>query len=457
MKNKLVKEIREEIDLIPIIDTHEHLRKQEDIKKEGVNLFTSLKYSIVWPDFISAGMSPKEWESSSVNPKKGWEKIKPFITSVQTTGHFSTLMIAYRDLFGFKDKEITDHNWKDLSDRISNAYNSDDLYESVIKRLNIDKMLIDIIEDPGSLDMPSDLDNFVPTLAIDPLIFVKSKKFYIANPYFSPQWFKANPLENLLKKWNVSFKTFDEYLSLIDLAFKKIRGVGGVAIKFRFSYVRGMNVEKVEKKEAEKIFNMEENKITKNQVKMIEDFLIRTIIEKATEYKMPIQVHSGLFGNCGNDPRKGHPFQIINLFTDYPQTKFILFHGSYPFTGDMAVLVRGFPNVYLDICWTPWLLYNNLQRYISEWLALIPSNKILVGGDSECIERVYSSITVAKNCIAEVLAEHVEKGTYTRNMASIVAKKLLRDNAKELYVLSKLNIYIINKNIIINFFLTHII
>lgn len=428
-------DLRKEVDQIRIIDTHEHIRKQADISREGVSLFTSLKYSILWPDFISAGMPPKQWESHNVSPQDGWNRIQPFINSVQTTGYFTTLMIAYRDLFGFEDKDITDNNWRRLSDSISEAYQRPDLYSSVIKKLNVEKMLIDVIEDPGSLEMPDSADVYVPTFAIDPLIFVKSHRFYVANPTFSPQWFNPNPLDNLLKKWKVSYETFEEYLALIDLAFDKLKKAGGVAIKFRFAYARGMEVQHVEKGAAEKVFYTDDAKVTREQARLLEDYLIRLIIQKATVNKIPIQVHSGLFGNCGNDPRKGHPFQLINLFTEYPDAKFILFHGSYPFTGEMTTLVKGFPNVYLDICWTPWILYNNLQKYLSEWLAMIPCNKIMVGGDSECIERFYAAMTVAKHCIVDVLTDYVARDVFTRRTAINVAKKLLRENAESIYKL----------------------
>ncbi len=431
--SNLVEEIKMEMDQVPIIDTHEHIRKKEDLSREGVSLFTSLKYSILWPDFISAGMPPEQWETNSENLDDAWNKLRPFIDSVQTTSYFRTLMVAYRDLFDFKEEEVNDNNWKQLSDSITEGYKNKDLYKSVFNKLNVEKVLFDVIENPGSLDMPSKLQVFIPTLAIDPLIFVKSQKFFIANPIHNPSWFSADPLGNLLKNWDISYETFDEYLKIIELAFTKLKDAGGVAIKFRFSYFRDMVVQEIDKSEAKKIFNTREESLTKEDVRKIEDYLIKEIIKISTKNDIPIQVHTGLFGNCANDPRKGHPYQLINLFTEFPDTKFILFHGSYPFTGELATVVKAFPNVYLDICWTSWILNNNLPKYLSEWLALIPSNKIMLGGDSECIERAYCSIKLSKHYLAEALADYIERDIYSKKMAINVAKRILRDNAKTIY------------------------
>lgn len=436
MNKELVEEMKSEINEIPIIDGHEHIRKQINLTTEGVNLFTSLKYSIGWIDLISAGMPPKQWATNSADPKDDWEKIKPYMDSVQTTGCFTTLMSAYRDLYDFQDREITEENWEKLSHKISEAYQRKDWYEFVLKKkLNIEKILVDVLEDPGSLEMPGSLDLFIPTLAMDPFLRVRSNKFYCGDSVFNPGggWFPSDPLGNLLEKWGVFFETFDEYLKLIDLAFEKLRGKKGAAIKFRFAYVRDMTISQVVKSQAEKIFYMDEEEITRQQAKQLEDYIVGVIIRKAIENNFPIQVHTGAPGDMGNFPQRGNPLQLTNLFLEYPRAKFILFHGSYPWTGEMAVLVKGYPNVYLDICWLPWLLHDTLKKYLSEWLVLIPSNKIMVAGDCETVERCYSAMSVAKNCFAQVLADYIEDGYYTKRMAINIAKKVFRENCQNIY------------------------
>ena len=62
-------------------------------------------------------------------------------------------------------------------------------------------------------------------------------------------------------------------------------------------------------------------------------------------------------------------------------------------------------------------------------------NKIMVGGDSESIERVYAAMTIAKNCVAEVLADYIERGTYNKRMAVNIIKKMFRENAQAVYQL----------------------
>jgi predicted TIM-barrel fold metal-dependent hydrolase len=99
----------------------------------------------------------------------------------------------------------------------------------------------------------------------------------------------------------------------------------------------------------------------------------------------------------------------------------------------MTSLVKSYPNAYLDMCWLPWLLYENLTKYLSEWLSVLPCNKIMVSGDAECVERAYSAFFFAKKCFAHVLSDHIEKGYYSKKTAIDIAKKIFRKNAQNVY------------------------
>ncbi|MCY1719450.1 amidohydrolase family protein [Prolixibacteraceae bacterium Z1-6] len=57
--------------------------------------------------------------------------------------------------------------------------------------------------------------------------------------------------------------------------------------------------------------------------------------------------------------------------------KFILFHGAYPFGGELASLAKNFRNVYIDLCWLYIISPTYSRRYLHEWLETIPANKII--------------------------------------------------------------------------------
>jgi hypothetical protein len=430
----LTEELKGEMDKIRMYDTHEHIRRRTDLLAEGGNLFTSLKYSLVCMDFLSAGMSPDYWTNNS-NQEENWNRMKPYIKNVKTANYYRTLFqITYKDLYGFDHEELNDDNWRELSDKIHKAYTKEDFYASVFKKMNVEVALLDPFWDPGYVAEDNNL--FLPAPGMDPFIFVRSGKTRVSNPGgFNIPWWNENPLRHLLKKWGIGYETFDDFLGLIDMAFNKLKQDNGVGIKFRVGYSRYLSVDRVSKPEAEKIFYIDEDEITPPQIKRLEDFIIRSIIQKAIEYRVPIQIHTGLQGTLGGHPQYSDPLQLTNIFRDYPQAQFIIFHGSYPWASEAAVLAKGYPNVYLELCWLSWLLEDAAKQYMKEWLAMVPVSKIFMGGDSETIDRAYTAITLAKKLLAEVLADKIEAGHYSKSTAVDIAKMIFNENPKSMYKL----------------------
>ncbi len=76
-------------------------------------------------------------------------------------------------------------------------------------------------------------------------------------------------------------------------------------------------------------------------------------VNKCTEQNLPLQIHTGYLAGNWKKLENGRPFKLDNLFLKYRDTKFILFHGGYPWYSEVGALAKNFPNVYLDIVWLP--------------------------------------------------------------------------------------------------------
>ena len=130
-----------------------------------------------------------------------------------------------------------------------------------------------------------------------------------------------------------------------------------------------------------------------------------------------------------------NPTHLVNLFIDYGEAKFDILHGSYPYTAELATLAKNFHNVYVDLCWLHIISPSHARRALSEFLDTVPSNKILAfGGDYRFVEGVYGHAVIARQNVAKVLTEKVEEDGYEEMEAIHLAKRLLRDNAIELFL-----------------------
>ena len=125
---------------------------------------------------------------------------------------------------------------------------------------------------------------------------------------------------------------------------------------------------------------------------------------------------------------------LADLIEANPRTKFILFHGGYPWIGETGALVARYgAHVWIDSCWLPTISYTMAKRAYHEWLEVMPSNRIMWGADALNAETIYAYTEVTRRCLAEVLAEKVERGDLIEEHALRIGRQILRDNALELF------------------------
>jgi hypothetical protein len=63
----------------------------------------------------------------------------------------------------------------------------------------------------------------------------------------------------------------------------------------------------------------------------------------------------------------------------------------------------------------------------------MPSNRIMWGADCNHAEGIYGATVFTRQCLAEVLAEKVDRGDLREEHALRIGRQILRDNALELF------------------------
>lgn len=412
-KDQLWQDIRKEMDKIKVVDTHEHLGKELPIfrpgKKQKMDLMRFISYSYLYGDLVSAGM-----KMVALN-RVAWDDIKPHMESVSTTSYYRYLIKALQDLYGLEGDQLNDTNWEIISNRIAAKNENHVEWElQVLDKMNVHRMLLEISEKCVlKTDLVED-ERLVQIINFEELIM--------------------GGLTTAKKLLHRSAETFDDYLSALDVAFDMAVENGAVGVKSSFAYMRNISYEKVDKSEARKIFSYGIRQATPSDLKIFQDFMMHEVCEKCAEYNLPYEFHTGLHAGNFNTLKNSHPLLLENLFKDYSKVSFVLFHGGYPYIHEVGVLAKYFPNVYLDACWLSDISISAYKTALSEWLEIVPSNKIFAwGGDQMLIEHSYASLLLAKDLIADVLVNKVNSGYFNRNVAISVMKKLLNQNASNLY------------------------
>ena len=118
---ELVRRIGDEVERIPLVDTHEHIMTEEERLAQEIDLFYFLPV-YASSDLVSAGMFPEvleEIRGQKMPAEEKWEQFAPWWRYARSTGYGRALEIAARDLF--QVEEIAAHTWQELSSRIAKS------------------------------------------------------------------------------------------------------------------------------------------------------------------------------------------------------------------------------------------------------------------------------------------------------------------------------------------------
>ena len=126
----------------------------------------------------------------------------------------------------------------------------------------------------------------------------------------------------------------------------------------------------------------------------------------------------------------GHP-ELPNLRPTCREG--FLFHGGFPWVGETTVIGMKFRNVWIDSVWLPTLSYTMATRAYQEWLESMASDRILWGADTVQAEGIYAATEFTRQCLAEALAEKVQRSELLEQHAAHIGRQVMRDNALKLF------------------------
>ena len=414
------KRIKTRLDAVPAIDTHDHLwpfKKLpgyvETADGKGMNLYG------LWAASYYRWINPLTPWPEGGKFDDWWTKAKHDFADARATSFYRYMLPAFQDLYGIDFDRITDTQARALNARIYRNYLDQRwLYEVVTEKANIELMF----NDPywARFEFRRDYPFGVQVFNVTTLV-----------RGFHPTEFKA-PADDpyyFAKQQGLPVKSLDDYLAVLERLFKEAKSKGCVCLKTTLAYQRTLLFEKVPKARAAKVFGRPKAELTDEQIKEFEDYIMWRLVELSAKHDLPFQIHTGQARIQGSNP-----MLLVDLIEANPKTKFILFHGGFPWVGETgAIVMRHGAHVWIDSVWLPTLSYTMAKRAFHEWLDVMPSSRILWGADCNHAEGIYGATELTRRCLAEVLAERVDRGDLGEADARRIGKQVLRDNALALF------------------------
>ena len=407
------------IDAVPAIDTHDHLRPFDQLpNKDKTDRGTGMTLHSIFAGSYYPGINRLSNWPEGKSFDDWWAVAREDFQDARATSFYRYLLPGFRDLYGVDFDTITDEQARALNDKIFANYQDDQwLLEVITKRANIELMFIDPYW--ARLQFERAYKFSVPVLNVTMLLSGTHASGF-GNPLDSPYVFA--------ERQGKPIATFDDYLETLEEIFRQAVAADTACLKSTQAYQRTLDYQNVSKERAAAAFGKKREEIKPEEFKAFEDFLFWHIAKLSAKYELPFQIHTGQARIQGSNP-----MLLVDLIQANPRTKFILFHGGYPWIGETAVIGMKCRNVWIDSCWLPTLSYSMAKRAYQEWLEAMPSDRIMWGADTVQAEGIYAATEFTRQCLAEALAEKVERGELREEHAARIGRQVMRDNALKLF------------------------
>ena len=411
--------IKASIDAVPAINTHDHLRPFEQIgprdkteRGEGITLRT------IWAGSYYPWINSLEPWPQDGSFETWWSKAQHNFANAKATSFYRYLLPAFGDLYDVDFDTITPEQARSLNDKIFENYKTDKwLREVITERANIELMVIDAYW--RRLDFTTDYPFTVALCNVTSVVRgFHSSEFN--DPLDDPYAFAA--------RHEMAISSLDDYLAVLDRLVATARKEGAICLKSTLAYLRTLRFENISKERAAAIFGKPRKELTAQDIRDFEDFIMWRLVELSAKHDLPFQIHTGQAKIQGSNP-----MLLVELIEANPKTKFVLFHGGFPWVGETGVIAMRFRNVWIDSVWLPTLSYTMAKRAYQEWLEAVPSNRIMWGSDTGTAEGIYGATEFTRRCLAEALAEKVIRGELREDDAMRIGRQIMRENAIELF------------------------
>ena len=414
------------LDRVEAVNTHEHIIPEAERTAQPIDFFTLAGHYAI-NDVVSAGLGREDLDrinKRETPSAEKWRLFEPYWKKARFTGYGQALRIAIRDIYGFE--EISASTLGRINTAIATR-NRPGLYRHVLKeRARIRFSVLD------------DYWNAKP-VSPDPEFFVLARKF---DRFVTPA--SRADVTQLQDITGIDISGVSGLKQALEKSFTQSLSAGMVTVKSTIAYNRELLFEETTEADAARDF---ESLIRgdralpqgfRRQVvrpfRKLEDHLFHHLIRLAEAHRVPVQIHTGLHAGNGNFIANSNPTHLTNLFFLYPSVRFDLFHISYPYQGELSVLAKLFPNVYVDFCWAHIISPSVSRNTLHQMLETVPVNKIFgFGGDYRYPELSYAHARMARDNIAEVLTEKTEQRFCSEDEAAEIGRMLLHDNPAELF------------------------
>jgi len=412
--------LREHVFGLQIVDTHEHMAGREENRDKNADVLSEYLSHYFSCDLVSAGLTQEQLAAARDARKplaERWRLVQPFWEAARLTGYGRSLDLAARDLYGIPCIDGTSIG--KLNEAFRAARDAGGHYERVFKQKS--KIRVSLLDS----DLNCDRRFFRSVLRLDEFVTVQSR----------------GQVAELGKRTGVAIHTLDDLKAACEKWLDTSLARGAAALKTGLAYLRSLRYAKATASAAEKEFNRifaDTSSAGFVQTHDLQNYMMHHVLKLADARGLAFQFHTGLQEGNGNFIYHSDPSLLSELFMEYENVRFDIFHISYPYEHVLSALAKNFRNVFIDFAWAHIISPKAATDALVEFLDAVPANKIsCFGGDYCFIDGVYGHQYLARENIARALAAKVQQGVCDADTAKHIAQMILHDNPIAIFRLNE--------------------
>jgi hypothetical protein len=429
-RTPLFNRLYEKIVAMPVIDCHEHLIGPE-ARPPYKEPIAALAHYYVLNDLRSADFKVTNeevlhLEDHEVPTDEKWPLFERLWHATEHTTYARATKLVLKNVYG--EDELT----REALDRVAEKLveQTEEVYFRTIDGANIQAMLVDVL---GWL--PDGLGAFLDGKKTFPAKW----RPMIPLPEFHPTTMAQATIDWCGSLADTHITSLDEYLEAVFVVFKRCIERGAIGIKDQSAYERGLAYDVVLKAEAERLFDRvlvdPRNGLGWPEGKPLNDYLFHQFMRFARELDLPVQLHTGHMAGVYNRVDKANAVHLAPVLELHRGVRFDLFHGNWPYLGDLLFIGKNYPNVALDLCWLHIIEPDYAAELLERSVMVLPHSKVHgFGGDYDDMpEFVAAHLAIARENIAGVLARLVERGWLEEEDALQLAADWLFNNPNRFF------------------------
>ena len=163
------------------------------------------------------------------------------------------------------------------------------------------------------------------------------------------------------------------------------------------------------------------------------DVVFHHVLGEIEGQNKPLQMHVGTAIQTGSNPLNIEP-----VLAAYPEIRFTLMHGGYPWIDETLSLIKAYDNVRGEMEWLQAVSRDAAAKFLDKALDAGIERKIMAyGGDCGCIEGSIGALITIKNIVAANLDRRVQEGSISMRDADDLASTLFYQNANDTFFRGK--------------------